>query len=142
MEDAMDLWNYLFIGLGFYLAYRVGQLSIISLLRREVRDRVLKGQSPSAAVKSLLDTGEPADQDEETECLLERHEGLYYAYTGQGEFMAQGQDFAQVFAQIKLRFPGQSFRVNPRQLELTEAEKVSLVDTLIKTFGDRDDRTA
>jgi hypothetical protein len=56
--------------------------------------------------------------------------------------MAQGQDFAQVFAQIKLRFPGQSFRVTPRDLELTEAEKVSLVDSLVKTFGDRNDKIA
>ena len=137
----MDLWTYLFIGLGFYLAFRMGQISIIALLRKEVRDRVLDGQSPTTAIKSLMDTDE-LEESVETECLLERHQGLYYAYTGQGEFMAQGQDFAQVFAQIKLRFPGQSFRVTPRDLELTEAEKVSLVDSLVKTFGDRNDKIA
>jgi len=141
MENTMDLWTYLFIGLGFYLAFRMGQISIIALLRKEVRDRVLDGQSPTTAIKSLMDTDE-LEESVETECLLERHQGLYYAYTGQGEFMAQGQDFAQVFAQIKLRFPGQSFRVTPRDLELTEAEKVSLVDSLVKTFGDRNDKIA
>jgi hypothetical protein len=141
MENTMDLWTYLFIGLGFYLAFRMGQISIIALLRKEVRDRVLDGQSLTTAVKSLMDADE-LEESVETECLLERHQGLYYAYTGQGEFMAQGQDFAQVFAQIKLRFPGQSFRVTPRDLELTEAEKVSLVDSLVKTFGDRNDKIA
>lgn len=137
----MDLWSYLFIGVGFYLAFRLGQMSIIVLLRKEVRDRVLNGDSPDQAVKSLVDYEDLEDSEEQV-CSIERHEGLYYAYTAQGEFMGQGQNFAQMFEQIKLRFPGQSFRVIPKDLDLTAAEKDSLIAAVVKTFGERNDRTA
>lgn len=128
----MTFWDYVLIGIGFWVAFRLGQASIIVLLKDEMRERLLRGESTDSAVKSIVDT------DSEDECIfgVERHQGHWYAFAESGEFLAQGPDFKTMFAAIKSRFPGRSFRINPTKMDLTEQEAKTLVQAILTTFGD------
>jgi hypothetical protein len=132
METAMTFWDYVLIGVGFWVAFRLGQASIIVLLKDEMRERLLRGESTDSAVKQIVDT------DSEDECIfgVERHQGHWYAFAESGEFLAQGPDFKTMFAAIKSRFPGRSFRINPTKMDLTEQEAKTLVQAILTTFGD------
>jgi hypothetical protein len=132
METAMTFWDYVLIGIGFWVAFRLGQASIIVLLKDEMRERLLRGESTDSAVKSIIDT------DSKDECIfgVERHQGHWYAFAESGEFLAQGPDFKTMFAAIKSRFPGRSFRINPTKMDLTEQEAKTLVQAILTTFGD------
>lgn len=132
-----NLWEYLAIAAALYLAFRLGQFSIIALLRDEIRERILRGDTPRSAVHSMVDVA--ADLDSTT-FTVERHGDQYYAYTSQGEFLAQGADFGTVFAAIRLRWPDRDFRVDPRNPDFTEAEAQSLVLAMVRTFGESNDR--
>lgn len=129
----MDLLDYLLIGMGFWIAFRLGQASIIVLLKDEMRERIVRGESVNSAVKSIIDV-----DDSKEECVfnVERHQGHYYAFAVSGEFLAQGPDFSTVFQQIKQRFPGRSFRVDPKSLDLSEQEAQRLVQAILTTFGE------
>jgi hypothetical protein len=134
METAMTFWDYLLIGIGFWIAFRLGQASIIAILKDEMRERILRGDSVSSAVKNIVDV----DPDTE-ECVfgVERHQGHWYAFAESGEFLAQGPDFTTMFAAIKQRFPGRSFRINPAKMDLSEQEARILVQAIVNTFGDK-----
>jgi hypothetical protein len=126
--------DYLFIALGLYLAFRLGQASIIALLKDEVRERMLGVESANVAVKAIIDTDEAA---EHCEFKLERVHNHYYAYAVSGEFLAQGPDFGSLFSAIKQRFPQRTFKVNPKGAELSEAECQELIRAVVATFGDK-----
>lgn len=134
----MTIWEYIIIGVGFYLAFRMGQASILMLLKDEVRQRIMQGQTPVSAVKDLVG----AVEEDKEECVfgVERHQGQYYAFAESGEFLAQGPDFREMFAVIKKRFPNRSFRVNRSQEDLTAEESQQMVDAIFETFGERNER--
>ena len=129
----MTLWDYVLVAIGFWIAFRLGQASILMLLKDEVRERIQRGESSDTAVKSIVNL----DTDTE-ECVfsVERHQGHYYAFAVSGEFLGQGPDFSTVFQQIKQRFPGRSFRVDPKSLDLSEQEAQRLVQAILTTFGE------
>jgi hypothetical protein len=121
-----------------WAAYKAGQLSIIlpvtRMIKKEIEDGTL---DPSF----LEDDVEPADAEE----LLrfERVSGQYYAYAeSSGKFLAQGPNFMALFQTIKDRFPGQNFRVNKLQAELSDEEVGTMVQSIFKVFGDKDDSTS
>jgi len=121
----MSIWHYLFIALVVYLAFRLGQASILTLLSDELRRRIAQGASPEDAVRGII-----IDPDEEPiadTVRWERHDNLYYAYAGTGEFLAQGQDLASVLTDIRLRYPRRQFQLDPRNSEVTEAELEQLI---------------
>jgi len=126
--------DYLLIALGLYVAFRLGQASIIALLKDEMRERILNGESAKGAVNSIIDTDEAAEQ---CEFKLERVHNHYYAYAVSGEFLAQGPDFGSLFSAIKQRFPQRTFKVNPRGTELSEVECQELIKAVVATFGDK-----
>lgn len=126
--------DYLLIALGLYVAFRLGQASIIALLKDEMRERILSGESAKGAVKAIIDTDE---EPEQCEFKLERVHNHYYAYAVSGEFLAQGPDFGSLFSAIKQRFPQRTFKVNPRGTELSEAECQELIRAVVATFGDK-----
>jgi hypothetical protein len=134
METAMNFWDYVLIGLGFWIAFRLGQASILAILKDEMRERIMRGDSVSSAVRDIVDV-----DAEPEECVfgVERHQGHWYAFAESGEFLAQGPDFKTMFAAIKSRFPGRSFRINPTKLDLTEQEARTLVQAIVNTFGDK-----
>ena len=129
----MTFWDYILIAVGLYVAFRMGQASIIALLRDEVRERMLKGETTTSAVHDLIDIPE----EEPSEFKLERVHDSYYAYSKTGEFLAQGPDFGSLFRAIKQRFPGRTFRVNPKDTELTVEESQELIRAVVATFGDK-----
>ena len=129
----MTFWDYIFVALGLYVAFRLGQASIIALLRDEVRERILSGRTSDSAVRDIIDIAD----EEQCEFKLERVHNSYYAYAKNGEFLAQGPDFGALFSAIKQRFPGRSFRVNPKDTELTVEESQELIRAVVATFGDK-----
>lgn len=129
----MTVWDYIFVALGFYVAFRMGQASIIALLKDEVRERMLKGETSAHAVRGIIDT----EDEDHCEFDLERVHNSYYAYAKSGEFLAQGPDFSTLFSTIKQRFPDRSFRVNPRSTELSAEESQELIRAVVATFGDK-----
>ena len=135
----MNFLDYVLIGIGFWVAFRLGQASIIVLLKDEMRERILRGESVDSAVKNIVNTSEEATADE---CVfgVERHQGQLYAFAHSGEFLGQGPDYTAVFQQIKQRFPGRSFRIDPKSLELSEQEAQTLVQAILTTFGDSNGR--
>jgi hypothetical protein len=120
----MSIWHYLFIAVGFYLAFRLGQASILTLISDELRKRIEQGDSPEEAVRSIIAQDEADTADT---VRWERHDNLYYAYAGTGEFLAQGQDLATVLSNIRLRYPQRRFELDHRNSEVTEAELEQLI---------------
>jgi hypothetical protein len=119
-----------------WAAYKAGQLSIIlpvtRMIKKEIEDGTL---DPSF----LEDAAEPAEAAEEL-LRFERVSGQYYAYSANsGQFLAQGANFMTLFESIKARFPGQNFRVNKVQAELSDEEVGTMVQSIFKVFGDKDD---
>jgi hypothetical protein len=129
----MTFWDYFFIAIGLYVAFRMGQASIIALLKEEMRERILSGRTSDSAVRDIIDV---ADK-EQCEFRLERVHNNYYAYAKGGEFLAQGQNFNALFSAIKQRFPGRSFRVDPKDTDLTVEESQELIRAVVATFGDK-----
>lgn len=130
----MSFLEYFLIGVAFWIAFRLGQASILALLKDEMRERILRGESVTSAVKNIIDV-----ESEQEECVfgVERHQNEWYAFAESGEFLAQGRDFTSMFDRIKQRYPGRSFRINPAKLELSEQEAQTLVQAILNTFGDK-----
>jgi hypothetical protein len=117
-----------------WLAYKAGQLSIILPVTRLIKKEIDNGTLDA----DFLD--DDADDITVNEELLrfERVSGCYYAYAeSSGQFLAQGQDFLSLFESIKDRFPGQNFRVNKQQTELSDEEVGSMVQSIFTVFGDK-----
>jgi hypothetical protein len=120
----MTFWDYIVVALGLYLAFRLGQASILILLKDELRQRIEQGESPAQAVRDIV-----SQEIEPTADTVrwERHDNLYYAYAGSGEFLAQGQDLASVLAAIRLRYPRRQFQLDPHNSQVSAAELEQLI---------------
>ncbi len=133
----MDIWNYVILVVALYLAYKLGQASILAQLKEDLRRRIITGEiTASETVRDVLDL-----PPEECRFDVERHGEQYFAYAEGGEFLAQGNDFRSMFQNIKQRFPGRNFRINRLQSELTEEESQRMVHAVFDVFGDNNDRT-
>lgn len=73
--------------------------------------------------------------DDITPMDIERVNNVYYAYSAEGEFLAQGNDFRSMFENIKNRFPNKSFKIGKYQPNLTEEETGKLVKSIFEVFG-------
>lgn len=134
--ETLSIIEWMVIGIGLWIAFRMGQISVLMLLKQEVRERILAGRTSDSAVRDVLAIEEPSE-----ECVfaVEKHQGHYYAFAESGEFLAQGTDFRSMFGSIKQRFPNRRFRVNRMQAELTDEEAGRMVQAIFETFGDRND---
>ena len=54
----MTFWDYFFIAIGLYVAFRMGQASIIALLKEEMRERILSGRTSDSAVRDIIDVAD------------------------------------------------------------------------------------
>jgi hypothetical protein len=134
----MDIIDFVVIGILLWAAFRLGQASILSILKEEIRNRIINGEiSVDAESRAILNV--PATN--ECHFDVERHDGHYYAYAQDGEFLAQGSDFRSMFQTIKQRFPGRNFRINKLQTELTEEEQTRMVTAIMETFGAQHEKT-
>lgn len=131
----MDILTGLAYGVGLYVSFKLGQFTILTAVKRDVRERLLRGEiSAKDVVKSTVDLDQALD---ETVIDIEQHQGCYYAFADSGEFLAQGKDFDSMFGAMKQRFPGRNFRVPQVPKDLSEEQAGQMVKAIFKTFGDK-----
>lgn len=118
----------------FWLAYKIGQISIIHRIGKDLAEELDK--------KGLLVEKDGLGNISITkeECLLEieRVQSWYYAYSKQGEFLGQAQDFRDLMEIIKKNHPGRNFKVEKYQPNLTEEETGRLIKSIFDVFGNKE----
>lgn len=116
----MDIWEIISLVALCYAAYKVGQWSVVIPIVRGIRREIAEGRI------SII------DDDDDTEGMkirLERHDNVYYAYALDGDFLAQGQSFTELFDRFHARFPLQSFNIQ-KSLELSDSERGQMISAL------------
>lgn len=114
--------------------FKLGQASIIRAITKDL-------------LKALEDKGIDIERNEDGSLQVKQHETVidiqrvdsqYFAYSTEGEFVAQGSDFKKLFETMKSRFPNRGFRINKNQETLTEEEVSVMVKTIFEVFGDKE----
>jgi hypothetical protein len=125
-----------------YVMFRFGQISVIWPLR-EMLKRIAQrnGIDLEQLIKEI--SAEHTDADTtlavEENMKIERVEGMYYAYGTDGKFLAQGTDFRSMFATVKQRFPGHSWKIQDYRAEFTEDESAQLLQSVRAVFDQQKD---
>lgn len=133
----MDILDYLAVAFLIWMAFKLGQASILTILKEDIRRRIVSGElDVKEHIREILEI-----PPEECHFDVERFDGHYYAYAVDGEFLAQGPDFKTMFQTIKQRFPNRSFRINKLQTELTEEEQGRMVKAILDTFGAQNEKS-
>jgi len=114
----MDIWELVSLVALAYASYKAGQWSVIAPLARGIQREIDEG-------RLVLEE----DEEEERRVQIERHDNVYYAYAINGDFIAQGTTFGELFDRFHSRFPQQSFRVQ-KSPDLSEAEKDQMIRAL------------
>ena len=91
--EAQQFWEFLVNAALFYMAYKLGQLSVRVQMNMDQRSEI---QAKLAQVRS---TGQRPT------ITVEEINGVFYAYDG-NDFLAQGKSAAEVGHLIAERFPG------------------------------------
>lgn len=115
----MDFWDFVSILAICYACFRAGQWSVVIPLARGIQREIDEG-------RLVLDED---DEDDERRVRIERHDNVYYAYALDGDFLAQGATFPELFERFYARFPQQSFRIQ-KSPDLTEVEKTQMITAL------------
>lgn len=138
MDNVLGILLQIFI---VYAAFKLGQWSIL-LPTKLALDRLArqKGIDITQVLEEI--EAEYTDTAKSSEELMDvqRVNGVYFAYGDQGRFLAQGPDFRTMFASVKQRFPGQSFKINRYNPDLNDEEMGRLVQAVFETFGNDHDR--
>lgn len=124
----MDLFDFFITALAFWGSYKLGQMSVILPIAKRLHEAHDRGE-----INLLEDDKE--DVDQETRLRIERHAEGYFAYDMDGNFMANGQTFDELFTRFKLRYPEGGFRI-VKNAEFTDAERAELVATINRIFGE------
>lgn len=116
----MDIWELVSIVAICYAAYKAGQWSVVIPIVRGIQREIDEG-------RLVID-----DEDEdERRVRIERHDNVYYAYALDGDFLAQGSSFSELFERFHARFPTQSFRIQ-KSTDLSEQERSQMIAALEK----------
>ena len=127
-----------------YAMFKLGQWSIILPMRSLIKK--LEKRHNIDIEKILNDVANDLDEIEQQTKLSERAVNVervgaqYFAYSGEGEFLAQGADFRTMFETIKQRFPNMNFRVEKTYTTLTDEESQRMVASIFEVFGDKNDK--
>lgn len=130
----MDIWELVSLVALCYAAYKAGQWSVVIPIVRGIRREIAEGR---INITDIVD-----DDDDDIEGMkirLERHDNVYYAYALDGDFLAQGQSFTELFDRFHARFPLESFNIQ-KSLELTDTERsqmISALEALAKRMNDK-----
>lgn len=129
----MELGDIIIAVAALYGAYKIGQWSIILPIATRLRDDIKEGKISLDDLKDFDSREE--DSEEEQAIRVERHPEGYFAYSAQGDFMANGPSLDEMFTRFKARYPGGAFRIvkNP---DWTEAEREQLFAVVKKIFGE------
>lgn len=116
----MDIWELVSIVAICYAAYKAGQWSVVIPIVRGIQREIDEG-------RLVID-----DEDEdERRVRIERHDNVYYAYALDGDFLAQGSSFSELFDSFHARFPTQSFSIQ-KSTDLSEQERSQMIAALEK----------
>jgi hypothetical protein len=115
----MDIWELVSLVALCYAAYKLGQWSVVIPIVRGIRREIDEG-------RLIL---ENEDDTDEMKIRLERHDNCYYAYAVDGDFLAQGRSFSELFDRFHARFPLQSFNIQ-KSPELTDTERSQMISAL------------
>lgn len=133
----MEIIIYLIIAfaVGVALGYARGVKTVAEvMIDNPDKFREIMKMAKRAREEQQLD--DDMDNGRETVIDIDRQDSVYYAYSSQGEFLAQAQDFRTMFDLIKKRFPGRSFRINKYNAKLTEEETQGLIRAVFESFGE------
>ncbi len=120
----MDITSIVIYSVFLYVAFKIGQWSIIGELVTELKKH-----------KELLDDDEPGDEEK---IKIEKHHETYYAFGSNDRFLGQGSTFHDLFTTIKNRFPNHDFRIDKHPEGLTSDESMKLVDGILTVFGKKE----
>jgi len=81
-----------------------------------------------AGILKVSDLEDEEDEDERR-VRIERHDNVYYAYALDGDFLAQGTTFNELFDRFHARFPTQSFRIQ-KSTDLSDNERGQMISAL------------
>lgn len=115
----MDIWELVSLVALAYACYKAGQWSVIVPIARGIQREIDEGR---------LSLDEEEDE-EERKVRIERHDNVYYAYALDGDFLAQGDSFDQLFERFHARFPTQSFRIQ-KNGDLSDSERGQMIQAL------------
>ena len=118
----------------FWFAYKLGQISIIKRIGKDLTEEITK----RGLEIEHDEEGKISIKKKEIVLEIERIGTAYYAYSTEGQFLAQGADFRGLMETIKKQHPGKNFRVEKYQPNLTEEETGKLVKSIFDVFGDRE----
>jgi hypothetical protein len=119
----MDIWELISIVAYGYACYKLGQWTVVMPIVRGIRREIAEGRI------NITDIIDNDDDQDEMHIRLERHDNVYYAYALDGDFLAQGKTFSELFDRFHARFPSQSFNIQ-KSLELTDSERGQMIQAL------------
>lgn len=103
----------------FWLGFRLGRAHVIVQLAREIAQEA--GLDPLTGDETVFD--------------VEKHQGMYYAYSQHKEFLAQGASLLDLITALKAQWPGRVFRVSQQQNNFTVDENHQLIQAIFKVFS-------
>jgi len=115
----MDLGDIISIMALAYACYKLGQWSVVLPIARGIQREIDAG-------RLTLDDDE---DEEERKVRIERHNNQYFAYALDGDFLAQGTTFNELFERFHARFPTQSFRIQ-KNTDLSDQERSQMIQAL------------
>ena len=116
----MDIWELVSLVALAYACYKAGQLSVVLPIVRGIRKEIAEGRMSEADLE---------EEQQEQRVRLELHDGAYFVYNINGEFIAQGQNFTELFDRFHARFPYQSFRLQ-KNPDLSETQRNEMTAAL------------
>jgi len=121
--------------------YKMGQASIIRAITKDLLD-TLKDRGIEVARDEEGKLTFKQEGAGETVIEIEKVGAQYFAYSTEGQFMGQGEDFKALFLGLKSRFPDQNFRIDKQQKHLTDKEVGDMVNSIFEVFGERAQKNA
>ena len=117
----MDIWELVSLVALCYACFKLGQWSVVIPIVRGIRREIDEGR---------IDISDIMDSDtDEMHIRLERHDNVYYAYALDGDFLAQGKTFNELFERFHARFPLQSFNIQ-KNTDLSDSERHQMIVAL------------
>ena len=115
----MDIWELVSLVALAYACYKLGQWSVVIPIARGIQREIDAGRL----------TLEDEDDEDERRVRIERHNNQYFAYALDGDFLAQGATFVELFERFHARFPTQSFRIQ-KNTDLSDQERSQMIKAL------------
>lgn len=130
--EQQEILQALFWGSMIFGAFKLGELWSVFKLERELTK--LTEEDPETARRIDELATKMVDTDLGERFRIERTEGQLLAYGDQQGFLAQGQDFRDVFSRMRDRYPGHRFHLVDYRAQFTEEECQRLVRDLKAVF--------